>query len=99
MSARSRRLLLHLLFAYVLPLLCLSVGYFCFYHVQIQHVLPQAESWQLMGLLLLNSVGLALAIKWKNNYLGGLYIAFLLLTLGWGTLLLIGESASYGLKT
>jgi hypothetical protein len=50
-------------------------------------------------MLLVESVGLSLAIRWKNHYLGSLYLAFLLLTLGWSALLAIGEGASYGLKT
>lgn len=95
----SRQLILHLLFTYAIPLLSIAYGYFYFYQVQTQHVLPQAEGWQLLGILLVDSIGLALAIRWKNTHLGGLYIAFLLIALGCGALLTIGEEASYGLKT
>jgi len=99
MPTLSRRLPVQLLFTYALPLLLLAYGYFCFYQAQTQHTLPQAAGMQFGGMLLVEGIGLALAIRWKNNYLGGLYLLFLLLTLSWGALLAIGEEASYGLKT
>ena len=99
MPVHTRRSLPYLLFTYALPLLCLAFWYCYFYRMQTQHTLSQIADWQFAGLLLIESIGLALAIRWNNNYLGSLYIAFLLLTLGWETLLVIGEGASYGIRT
>jgi hypothetical protein len=99
MTMPSRRLTLHLLFSYALPLLSIAYGYFFFYQLQTHHVLLEIEGWQFLGILLVDSIGLALAIRWKNNYLGSLYIAFLLLTLSWGALLAIGEGGNHGFKT
>jgi hypothetical protein len=99
MSALSRLLTLRFLFTYAVPLLFIAYGYLYYRHVQTQSALPKAASWQFLGMLLVNGIGLILAIRWKNNYLGSVYIAFLLLMLGWGLLLSIGEGASQGLKT
>jgi hypothetical protein len=96
---RSRQLTVHLLFTYVLPLLHIAYGYFYFYQVQTQPVLLRVAGWQIPTILLADSIGLALAIRMNNTYLGSLYIALLLLMLGWGALLVIGEGASQAVKT
>ena len=97
MPTLSRPLTLRILFTYALPLLHLAYGYYYFHQRQTQPVPP--ESWQILGLLTVDSIGLLVAIRWKNNYLGSLYVALILLSLGWGLVLAVAEGASQGLHT
>jgi hypothetical protein len=97
MSALSRLSTLHIPFTYAIPLLHIAYGYFYFHQVQTQPVV--AGSWQLLGILMVDIIGLVVAIRWKNTYLGSLYVALLLLVLGSGLLLSIGEGAGQGLTT
>jgi hypothetical protein len=97
MPTLSRLLTLRILFTYAIPLLHLAYGYFYVHQMQTQPV--PLESWQLLGLLTVDIIGLLVAIRWKNNYLGSLYVALLLLSLGLGLLLAIAQGASQGLNT